>query len=125
MRRLYPKHEGPIVGAAMVALMMLFTLIAWLSSGCATKPTPVVITHPVLVKFEEPPRPDKPASCYLESMPTEPEEAKMYMEDDDIVRRVFVHVRQWNEMVQFAHDMTMWGASVAQCIDDLTGALTR
>lgn len=123
--KLYPKYEGPIVGGTIVLLMLVFTLIAWLSAGCASKPVPVVITHPVLVKIEEEPKPDKPTSCYLESMPEAPKEIENLLQEDDVVRRVFVHIRQYNEMTTFAHDMTMWGGSVAQCIDDLTELLTQ
>lgn len=114
------EREAPLVGAVTVALMLLF---AWLCSGCArNKPLAVVITNPLQVKVEN--EREKPSSCYaIESMPEAPTEISNLMEEDDIVRRVFVHIRQYNEMVQFAHDITMWGQSVALCLEDLTEKL--
>ena len=53
----------------------------------------------------------------MRDVPSEPEPPIIeYDMSEDIVRRVFVHVRDYREMVQFAHDTREWMGMVRACL---------
>lgn len=68
-----------------------------------------------MVKLE----PSDVMSCWLSDLPTVPEEAQVVYDDPDMQRRVFVHVRQYNEMITWARAMTAWTMEFKDCLETL------
>lgn len=76
---------------------------------------PVTITNPILITRERP-------TCAIEVIPSPPEYPTVpyAADEDDILRRVFIHYRTYAEMVEFAHDLAAWARSVDQCVRSLS-----
>lgn len=95
-------------------------LTATLLAACAAKKAPP--RAPLEVKIVAP-IPREALFCYgILEIPTPPDTIKLDFDDDDIIRRTTVNIRQYNEMVEFARLLSQWSSNVSSCLSDLTSS---
>lgn len=128
---LYPEHEGKVVGAAIVMLAILFVALTQ-CCGCAPRTAQLrIINQTELVKSADDDKKlvskqvplqveitNRKPTCYLTSIPEPPKELSLLMEETDVVRRVFVHIRDYNELVIWTNEITQWMGVVQECIQN-------
>jgi hypothetical protein len=88
--------------------------------GCAAKP---VVMQVEIVKPIPKGENDIGWACMIAPRPKPPEPIIINYEDEDALRRVWVHVRAYNEMVQYLHDEDFWAESMNNCMLALVKAL--
>lgn len=105
-----PRWEGAIVAIVMVVLLMVWLALA---SAC-TRPNPVVpvrVVDPIMVKVEP-----TALDCYLEDPPQPPPELPLNLNDDDVIRRVYIHKLEYNDAIVWMHAMSAWSADLLACL---------
>lgn len=75
-------------------------------------PVPMAVVAPI-------PKGAPPQCEWIDDPPIPPDEITTLVDEDDVVRRVFVHIRQYNEMVAYAHDMFTLMTEVKACLATL------
>ena len=60
-------------------------------------------------------------TCYFSARPELPELKRLDYDDDDVVRRVFVHWLDFNAVVQYERDVSAWMDDVEKCVLMMTG----
>lgn len=65
--------------------------------------------------------PQRP-TCWLAEMPEAPADIELNFDDDDIIRRTTVTIRQHNELLQWARDVGHWMGSVKECFYAIQGS---
>lgn len=88
--------------------------IIWSLVFSACIPHQVEVTKFPTMEVKNPPRP----YCWLDEAPIPPEEVSLIMEENDIVRRVFVHAREYNELVMWAKASTSWMTDLRVCLQN-------
>ena len=61
------------------------------------------------------------AQCYLDEPPTPPDLLTSDYDNEDILRRVFVHFLEANQIIQHQHDVVLWMGEARSCIYQITG----
>lgn len=98
-------------------LVRIISLLLLLGCRGAGAPLPVSIVTPMEVTYTN----KVTTYCPLVGeFPTPPEPIALNFDDDDIIRRTTVNIRQYNTMVTYAHDMQIWAQLTARCIQELT-----
>lgn len=87
---------------------------------CVNCARPAAIAPPKTIDVRVVEMPDK-QSCWLSDIPAPPPMKELNYEDDDIVRRVFVHFIDHNAVIQWTMDMVNWAEEMERCIYSLTG----
>ena len=59
--------------------------------------------------------------CWLSEPPTPPELLELKYDEEDVVRRVFLHYLQANEIIQFERDMALWMGETRACVYQMLG----
>lgn len=105
------------VVCAVVYVSLVLAVVSLL--GCAhVKPAPAKPAGVLEVKIVA--MPDRPI-CYLSERPDPPEFLNVNYDDADIVRRVFVHVLDYNGLVDYEQRVSVWLDEVQRCIWTITG----
>lgn len=97
---------------------LLGALAAWLLFGCSPRIVRVPVSTVQDVRIVAMP---SKASCYLSEMPSVPQPIELNFDDDDVIRRTMVSIREHNDLVQWAADVGHWMESVRICLGQITG----
>lgn len=93
----------------------------WLAVAMCGSCTPVLATpKPIQVHIANLPK-HEPVRCYLGEMPEPPEPLALKFEDDNIITRTTVNIRQYNDLVAWAKDLGHWVWTVNECMALLSG----
>lgn len=76
------------------------------------RPVPMTVVAPVTIANEK-------SSCYIDELPEPPEELTLLMEESDVVRRVFVHIRDHNAALEWMKQAHMVHQQVIECLAKL------
>jgi hypothetical protein len=99
----------------MKALLVLLAL-----GACHAKP--IVQTPVVKVEIVKPIPGSEKFCDFIDDAPVPPEPIDYRVDNDiDLISRVFVHYREYNDMVAWVHLTTMWMTQVKQCLMVLQG----
>lgn len=104
------------IGIVLTWIAVGFTMIA--TCGCYRVVRVPVKQGALEVKIVEMPN---RATCYLSEVPAPPALIEVNTEIEDVVRRVFLHYLQANEIIQWQHDMRHWVDDVRGCLYQITG----
>lgn len=63
-----------------------------------------------------------PVACILEDVPKPPEPLVLDFENDNVIDRAMVHLRDYDLMITYAHDMATWGNLIGLCLRRLVAA---
>ncbi len=99
-----------------VLAFLALTLVLVLLLACS-RPAPIV---PKQIDVRVVSLPER-TRCWLEDAPSVPEPITLNYDDDDIIRRAFVSVRQHNDLVAWIGDLANWMESVNACVVQLSG----
>lgn len=97
-------------------------LILVLIAACLGKPKPPAPAKPLEVRIVGPVEFQREVvSCYaVQDMPDPPESLTLDYDQEDVIRRTNVNIRDHNDMVDWAHAMMIWAGSVADCLNAIT-----
>lgn len=97
--------------------MRRFAIILMLAA--CTRPA---VQAPVVKVEIVKPIPGLDKTCdYIDDAPVPPEPIDYSFETDDVLSRVFVHYRDYNDMVAWVHMTTNWMSQVKNCLMILQG----
>ena len=88
---------------------------------CACHPIPVSIAGTLPIAVIAAPKQPKPTCSVMPDLPRVPAEIVLDLEQQDVIVRTTVNIREYNELRQWSQDMAAWATSVQECIDRLTG----
>lgn len=91
--------------------------LAFAACAASTKPTPVAIVNPVVIKLERVSA--DVMACWLNDLAVVPDEVRIPYEEEDVIQRTFVHTRDYNELVVWARGMNAWLVGFKKCVEQL------
>lgn len=97
----------------------MIRVLLLLATACSPRilRVPVSTTQDVRI-VEMPSR----ASCYLEAPAQPPADIELNFDDENVITRTTVNIRQYNALLEWTRDLQRWMDGVRACLSEITGS---